>query len=50
MATAIIIFNVKIIKRIFKSRFEYLKEINQNYNPDNFFSTDKKKKFSNKFR
>ena len=32
----IIIFNIKIIKENgFKSRFEYLSKINQNYNPDN---------------
>jgi len=38
MLTTIIIFNIKIIKENgFKSRFEYLKKINQNYNPDNFF-------------
>jgi len=34
----IIIFNVKIIKENgFKTRFEHLKKINQNYNPDNIF-------------
>jgi peptidoglycan/LPS O-acetylase OafA/YrhL len=38
MLTTIIIFNIKIINENgFKFRFEYLKKINQNYNPDNFF-------------
>ena len=36
MLTTIIIFNIKIIKESgFKFRFEHLKKINQNYNPDN---------------
>jgi len=38
LLTVIIIFNVKIVKENgFKTRFEYLKKINQNYNPDNIF-------------
>jgi len=38
LLTTLMIFNLKIIKENgFKTRFEYLKKINQNYNPDNFF-------------
>jgi hypothetical protein len=38
LLTTLIIFNLKIVKENgFKNRFEYLKKVNQNYNPDNFF-------------
>jgi hypothetical protein len=38
MFVIIIIFNIKIIKENgFESRFESLKKINQNYNPDNIY-------------